>query len=181
MANSSPRVAAVTASMAGSVMGDDSQKAITGASGTPAASSPAISGRTVTPQTGVTAPIAEANRMTFSMCPANMRAMPSPAPLAMIQAASRIPGITMGATETRLSATNANRPAVRSGTSRSPPAIRKTALPVKTTGVDRWNRDCLADPDIGVSCIVSLDFRGIQGISETGNTEISHEVFRLNI
>ena len=46
--------------MAGSVTGEASQKAITGASVTPDDSNPAISGSTVTPHTGVTAPIADA-------------------------------------------------------------------------------------------------------------------------
>ena len=69
-----------------------------GASGTPAARSPAISGRTVTPQTGVTAPISEAAITARRVRPSNARAMWLSAPLAMIQAARRMPGRTMGAT-----------------------------------------------------------------------------------
>ncbi|GFE52035.1 hypothetical protein So717_37880 [Roseobacter cerasinus] len=61
--------------MAGSVIGEDSQNAMIGASGTPAASNPAIKGNTVTPQTGVMAPISDAATTVRSVLPSNAPAM----------------------------------------------------------------------------------------------------------
>ncbi|HUF44700.1 MAG TPA: hypothetical protein VMN43_05115 [Aestuariivirgaceae bacterium] len=54
---------------------------MTGASGTPAVSSPAISGRTVMPHTGVSAPIAAAMRIIVGSRPVNDRAISPVAPL----------------------------------------------------------------------------------------------------
>ncbi len=62
IANGTPRMLAVMRSIAGSVTGDDSQNAMTGASGSPRRRSAAISGSTPSPQTGVRAPAALAIR-----------------------------------------------------------------------------------------------------------------------
>ena len=99
-----PSVATVVASIAGSVIGDASQKAMTGANGIPAASKPAIKGNIVMPQTGVIAPIAEATITVGKSLPSNARAIWASAPLAMTQAVRTIPGTTTGATESRLRA-----------------------------------------------------------------------------
>ena len=98
IANDQPSVATVADRSAGPVIGDDSQNAITGASGTPPANNPAISGRTVTPQTGSSAPTTEDARTVQAVLPLNTAATWPPAPLAMIQAVSTTPGITMGVT-----------------------------------------------------------------------------------
>src|SRR5690606_28162791 len=98
MAKPGPSTAQVAANIPGSVTGDDSQKAITGARGTPAASSPVISGRTVTPQTGVTAPIAEARAIIATGRLWKERAVTVAAPLAVTQADSSSPNPIMGAT-----------------------------------------------------------------------------------
>ncbi len=56
MANGGPSTPMVTTTMLGPITGDDTQKAITGASGRPRRSSAAISGSTPRPQTGVSVP-----------------------------------------------------------------------------------------------------------------------------
>jgi hypothetical protein len=81
MAKAGPRMAHVTANIAGSVTGDESQNAMTGASGTPAARNPVIRS-TVTPHTGVIAPIAEAITIVEAGRPSNHFAATAPAPLA---------------------------------------------------------------------------------------------------
>jgi hypothetical protein len=84
--------------MAGSVTGDDSQNAITGANGTPDASRPVINGNTVIPQTGVIAPIVEASKIDFHGVPSSACLMRPPAPLALTHADTIIPGTTSGTT-----------------------------------------------------------------------------------
>ena len=94
--------------MAGSVTGDDSQNAITGANGTPEASRPVINGNTVIPQTGVIAPIVEASRIAFNGLPSNACLIRLPAPLAFTHADTIIPGTTSGATSIIPLTTNEN-------------------------------------------------------------------------
>ncbi|WP_208860083.1 hypothetical protein [Pseudovibrio ascidiaceicola] len=65
-----------------------------------------MSGKTVTPHTGVTAPINEAAIMVFSRLPLKTSAMWRLAPLALTHAAMSMPGITRGETLSRLIATN---------------------------------------------------------------------------
>ena len=135
-----PRVAAVVASIAGSVTGEDSQNAMIGASGTPAASNPAIKGSTVTPHTGVMAPKSDAANTVRSVLPSNAPAMWASAPLAMIQAARTMPGMTIGATTIRPHMTNLAASAARSGQARPTPAksIRDT-LHTRSLPLDvRW-------------------------------------------
>ncbi len=95
-AKSNPRVATVTENITGSVTGDDNQNAITGASGTPDANNPDMSGKTVTPQTGITAPTIDAISMDLNLFPLNASRIRLPAPLAFIHAEIRIPGMTRG-------------------------------------------------------------------------------------
>ena len=106
MAKAGPRTAHVTANIAGSVTGEESQNAMMGASGTPAASNPVINGSTVTPQTGVTAPIADAITIVEAGRPWNHFAVTAPAPLAATHADRISPIAIVGATSTKLSSTN---------------------------------------------------------------------------
>ena len=129
-AKPAPRVAAVVASMAGSVTGEDSQNAMTGANGTPEASRPAIRGRTVTPQTGVTAPTAEATTTVRTTLPSNASAIRPPAPLAMTQADRIMPGMTRGATSISPQTTNSIVDRRPSGNQTAPAAITATVATI---------------------------------------------------
>jgi hypothetical protein len=88
------------------VTGEDSQNAIIGANGTPDARSPVMSGRMVTPQTGVIVPTTEAITIIVVGRPSNRFAVTFPAPLAATQADSRSPPPINGATAMKLSTTN---------------------------------------------------------------------------
>lgn len=105
MAKAGPRMAHVTANIAGSVTGEESQNAMMGASGTPAARNPVISGSTVTPQTGVTEPIADATTIVEAGRPSNHFAVTAPAPLAATHADRTSPIAIIGATARKLSST----------------------------------------------------------------------------
>ncbi len=74
-ANSRLRPAAVTTNMSGAISGDDSQKAMTGGSGMPMASSAAISGITPHEQNGDSAPNSAAATTIAAARPRNARAM----------------------------------------------------------------------------------------------------------
>ena len=86
--------------------GEESQNAMMGASGTPAIRNPVISGSTVTPQTGVTEPIADAITIVEAGRPSNHFAVTAPAPLAATHADRTGPIAIVGATSTKLSSTN---------------------------------------------------------------------------
>ena len=86
-ANSRPSVAAVNANMFGSISGELSQKAITGASGTSAASRPAITGMTPQEQNGDSAPITAASMIMRVGLPVNALATSPSSPLALAKAA----------------------------------------------------------------------------------------------
>ena len=74
---------AVSRNIEGSISGDASQNAITGASGTPIASSAAISGITPQEQNGDSAPIRAAATIMVGRLPVNARAISASAPLAL--------------------------------------------------------------------------------------------------
>ena len=67
----------------GSINGDASQKAITGASGTPVASSAAITGMTPQEQNGDSAPVRLARMIMYAGRPVKARAIRFSAPLAL--------------------------------------------------------------------------------------------------
>ena len=67
----------------GSINGEASQNAITGASGTPVASSAAITGMTPQEQNGESAPIRLAKTIMISARPVKARAIRFSAPLAL--------------------------------------------------------------------------------------------------
>jgi hypothetical protein len=83
MAKSRLMPAAVRMNISGSMIGDDTQKAITGARGTPAASMPAITGITPHEQNGDSAPANEAAMIATVVLPAKARAINWSAPLAL--------------------------------------------------------------------------------------------------
>ena len=107
--------------MAGSVTGDDNQNAMAGATMPTemAARRPAINGNTVTPQTGVSAPIVDASKTARSGTPSKASRIPAPAPLALTQAEIRIPGTTRGDTSSIAPETNPSVAANRSGHSKA--------------------------------------------------------------
>ena len=74
--------AAVNMNISGSMMGDDTQNAITGAKGTPDASIPAITGITPQEQNGESAPANETAKMAAVVLPEKARAINWSAPLA---------------------------------------------------------------------------------------------------
>ena len=67
--NSSPRVPAVTKNIDGYIKREESQKAITGAKGTPMLKSAAINGITPQEQNGESPPISEAKRIITDSLP----------------------------------------------------------------------------------------------------------------
>ncbi len=87
IANGVPSTAAVRTNMDGSISGEASQKAITGASGTPMASRAAISGITPHEQKGDNAPMPAAKTIIALVRPVNARAIKLSAPLAAAYAA----------------------------------------------------------------------------------------------
>jgi hypothetical protein len=115
MAKAVPRTAHVTANIAGSVTGEESQNAMMGASGTPAARNPVINGSTVTPQTGVTEPIADAITMVEAGRPSNHLAVTAPARLAATHAERTSATAIVVATSTKLPSTKRNVSDVFSG------------------------------------------------------------------
>src|SRR5690606_8237474 len=104
--------------------GEESQNAMMGASGTPAARNPVINGSTVTPQTGVIEPIADAITIVEAGRPSNHLAVTAPAPLAATHAARRSPTAIIGPTSMKLSSTNRRVSWAFSGQERAATAVR---------------------------------------------------------
>ena len=126
-ANVGPIVAAVIAAISGLVIGEASQNAMIGASGTRAASSPATSGNTVIPQTGVSAPIKPARPIMRSSRPRKAAAIKAIAPEAVIAAVRPTATAMTGAIRTRFQAANRAAAMVCSGstaTASNPAAIK---------------------------------------------------------
>ena len=69
--NSNPKTGTISRNMEGSMSGDAKQNAITGASGTPAISSPAMIGTTPQEQKGDRAPKRDATIIALKGCPEN--------------------------------------------------------------------------------------------------------------
>ena len=89
----------------GPVIGEESQNAMMGASGTPDARNPVVRGNTVTPHTGVTAPIPEAITTVAKGRPLNHRAAMVAAPLAATHAEMNSPTAIINATSKKLCTT----------------------------------------------------------------------------
>lgn len=115
MANPGPRSAHVAMSIVGPVTGEESQNAIMGASGTPDARNPVVSGNTVTPHTGVTVPMPDAITTVATGRPLNHRAVMVAAPLAATHAERTSPTAIISATSRKLCKTKWNVSCARCG------------------------------------------------------------------
>ena len=104
-ANPTPRLPAITKNCVGSINGEAIQKAMTGASGTPAAKRPAMSGITPHEQKGVRPPTTAAMGITQPSRPSKARATIASVPLALAAAANRTESANHGASPASSAAT----------------------------------------------------------------------------
>lgn len=128
MANPGPSSAHVAMSIVGPVTGEESQNAMMGASGTPDARNPVVSGNTVTPHTGVTVPMPDAITTVATGRPLNHRAVMAAAPLAATHAERTSPIAIISATSRKLCKTKWKVSCARCGHVRPATIVRTAAV-----------------------------------------------------